>query len=296
MLPPFLKKNDKVAIVSPSGCIDSGSIDEAVKCLQTWDLQAIVGQYAKEKNGRFAGTVEQRTFDLQAALDDKEIKAIFCSRGGYGLIQIVDGLDFSYFELYPKWLIGFSDITVLHNVASAIDVASCHSSMAKLLAKYKEGNKELATLKELLFGELPQYTIENHPLNRQGRAKGLLTGGNLSVLYSLRGTHYEIDTYEKILFLEDIGEKPYHIDRMMHNLKIGGMLENLAGLIVGQFSDCEEDPLMGKSVYELIADAVSEYDYPVCFNFPAGHVEVNLPLVLGAEVKLQVNDKVQLNY
>jgi muramoyltetrapeptide carboxypeptidase len=296
MLPPFLKKNDKVAIVSPSGCIDPLYIDEAVSCLQSWDLQPIVGQYAKEKNGRFAGTTVQRTADLQAALDDKEIKAILCSRGGYGVIQIIDGLDFSYFELYPKWLIGFSDITALHNVATAIDVASCHSSMVKLLAKYKEENKELQLLKDLLFGELPQYVIDMHPLNRKGKAKGILAGGNLSVLYSLRGTHYEIDTYGKILFLEDIGEKPYHIDRMMHNLKIGGLLEHLAGLVVGQFSDYEEDPLMGKSVYELIADAVSEYDYPVCFDFPAGHVDVNSPLVLGAEVSFEVSEKVILKY
>lgn len=297
MIPPFLTPFDKIAIVSPSGAIDVKYIDGAVKCLAEWRLQPIVGEFARGQVGRFSGTEEQRISDLQAAIDDDDIKAIFCSRGGYGLIQIVDSLDFTAFEIHPKWLIGFSDITVLHNAISGVHVVSLHSPMAKHLTESPHSNSA-RLLHDVLFGQaLPNYTGSKQPLDRTGKVEGRLLGGNLSVLFSLRGTHFDLDTYDKILFIEDIAEKPYHIDRMMQNLKMGGVLENLKGLIVGQFTEYEEDPLMGKTVYEIIADAVSEYDYPVCFNYPAGHVENNIPLLLGANVKLSVaNDKVELVY
>ncbi len=298
MLPPFLRYNDKVAIVSPSGCIDSKFIDGAVARLKEWDLQPIVSEFACEQDGRFAGTVEQRIADLQAAIDNPEIKAILCSRGGYGLMQVIDQIDLTAFEVNPKWIIGFSDITVLHAATTAIDVASLHSIMAKHLTELPTDAEPVQLLHNTLYGgDLPQYTIPAHELNREGEVKSILVGGNLSVLFGLRGTHFDIDTYQKILFLEDVGEEPYKIDRMMQNLKISGVLENLAGLIVGQFTEYEEDPQMGKTVYEIIADAVSEYEYPVCFNFPAGHTERNLPLILGAEVMFSVDkNEVELKY
>lgn len=291
MVPPFLKHGDKVVIVSPSGNIDSKYIDGAVEVLTEWGLNPEVSEFARGQVGRFSGTVEERVADLQAAIDDEEVKAILCSRGGYGLVQIIDLLDFTTFEINPKWIIGFSDITVLHAVTSAIDVVSLHSIMAKHLTELPAESKPVQMLHDILFGKtLPDCSCEAHPLNRKGTSEGSVVGGNLSVLFGLRGTHFDLDCYQKILFLEDVGEKPYHIDRMMQNLKMGGVLENLKGLIVGQFTEYEEDPLMGKTVYEIIADAVSEYDFPVCFNFPAGHVEENIPLMLGAEITLQVKE------
>lgn len=298
MTPPFLRPADKVAIVSPSGNIDSKYIDGALKVLTSWGLRPEVGEFARGENGRYSGTVEERISDLQAAIDNDDIKAIFCARGGYGLIQIVDMLDLTAFEVHPKWIIGFSDITVLHSATSTVDVVSIHSIMCKHLTELAADSAPVSMLHDILMGKaLPDITIKAHPLNRIGKAEGVMVGGNLSVLYGLRGTHFDVDMYEKILVLEDVGEKPYHIDRMMQNLKIGGVLENLTGLIVGQFTEYEEDPLMGKTVYEIIADAVSEYEYPVCFNFPCGHVENNLPLLLGAEVRLNVGkEQVEMKY
>lgn len=296
MIPPFLKRQDKIAIVSPSGNIDGKYIDAVVQLLSDWDLQPVVSEFAREQVGRFSGTAEQRISDLQEAIDNREIKAILCSRGGYGLMQIVDFVDFTEFEINPKWIIGYSDVTVLHAVASNLDVVSLHSHMARQLTEQPTDSPILKNLQNILFGELPTYTIPSHPLNRNGKVKGQVIGGNLSILYALRGTHFDMDGYRKILLIEDIGEEPYHIDRMMHNLKMGGILENIEGLIVGQFTNYEEDPLMGKTVYELIADAVAEYDYPVCFNFPVGHVDNNVPLLIGAEAKFVVGDEVVLEY
>lgn len=296
MIPSTLKAGDKVAIISPAGNIEQKYIDGAVAVLQSWGLEPVVSQYACGEVGRYSGTAAQRAEDLQTAIDDKSIKAILCSRGGYGLIQIIDEIDFTEFEVHPKWLIGFSDVSILHAAASSIDVASIHSIMAKHLTELPADSEQVQSLKKILFGEMPNYTIPAHELNRKGKVHGQLVGGNLAVIFGLRGSHFDLDAYNQILFLEDVGEKPYQIDRMIQNLKISGTLENLSGLIVGQFSDYEEDPLMGKTVYELIAEAVADYDYPVCFNFPAGHVEYNLPLVLGTEVKLEVGDKVNIRY
>ncbi|MDR1678237.1 MAG: LD-carboxypeptidase [Prevotellaceae bacterium] len=298
MYPPFLKFADKVAIVSPSGTIDSKYIDGAVKRLTEWGLQPVVSKHARGSLGRYSGTPEQRAADLQEAIDDKEIKAIFCSRGGYGLVQIIDRIDFTAFELYPKWIVGFSDISVLHSVVNSFGIVSMHAGMARQLCEQPADSELNRLMHNALFGtELPNYSGNTHPLNRIGQVHSQVVGGNLSVLFSLRGTHFDLDCYQKILFIEDVGEKPYHIDRMMQNLKMGGVLENLSGLIVGQFSDYDEDPSMGRTVYELIADSVADYDYPVLFDFPAGHIERNLPLLTGAKIQLTVNSEgVSLKY
>jgi len=288
MTPPFLKLNDQIRIVSPSGSIEPKYIVGAKKTLASWGLNATEGRFARTKYGRFAGTEAQRIADLQEALDDSAVHAILCSRGGYGVAQIIDKLDFSAFVKSPKWLIGFSDITILHNAISNLGIASVHGIMAKHLTQFPPDSVHVKKCREILFGQMPTYTVPKHRLNRVGNAQGKLIGGNLSVIIGLRGSRFDLDYKNNILFIEDIGERPYHIDRMMQNLRLSGALAQLSGLVVGQFSDCEEDPLMKKSVARIIADAVNGYDYPVCFNFPAGHVDNNFPLVLGETVQFEV--------
>lgn len=290
MIPQFLQSYDQIRIVSPSGAIDPQFIDGAKRVLMSWDLQVTEGDFARNEYGRFGGTKEQRIADLQTALDDAEVKAILCSRGGYGVAQIIDKLDFAKFSTNPKWLIGFSDITILHNAISNLGVASIHGIMTKHLTELPAGCEQVRQLKNILFGQLPDYEIPTHELNRTGKAEGKLIGGNLSVLAGMIGTLFDLPYEGNILFLEDIAEKPYHIDRMMQQLRLSGALSRISGLIVGQFSDCDEDPLMKMSITEIIADAVKDYSYPVCFNFPAGHVDYNLPIVMGKIAKLEVND------
>ncbi len=297
MLPAFLKPKDQIRIISPSGAIDPQYIDGAKKTLTSWGLQASEGKFARSSYGRFAATPEQRIADLQQALDDTEVKAILCSRGGYGLAQIIDQLDFSTFEKNPKWLIGFSDITILHNAITNLGIASIHGPMAKPLTELATDAEQLLNLKSIIFGNLSQFTFAANPFNRLGTSIGKIIGGNLSVFMGMRGTGYDLDYANAILFIEDIGEDPYKIDRMIQNLRFGGVLSQLSGLVVGQFSDYTEDPLMMQTVHEIISKAVSDYNYPVCFNFPAGHVEYNLPLVLGTNVLLEVGqDQVRLKY
>ena len=288
MTPPFLLPNDQIRIVSPSGAIDPIYIDGAIKALTSWGLQVTEGEFARAEYGRFAGTTKQRIADLQAALDDTEVKAILCSRGGYGVAQIIDKLDFTKFIANPKWLIGFSDITILHNTISNLGIASIHGIMAKHLTELPATSELVQGLKDILFGTLPHYKIPAHKLNRIGNAQGKLIGGNLSVLAGMIGTPFDLPYDGNILFIEEIAEKPYHIDRMMQNLRLSGALAKISGLVVGQFSYCDEDPLMKMSIAEIIAEAVNKYHFPVCFNFPAGHVDYNLPLVLGEKVKLAI--------
>lgn len=297
MIPSSLQYSDQIRIVSPSGTIDPSYIDGAKKVLASWGLTVTEGEFARSEYGRFGGTKEQRIADLQAALDDPNVKAILCSRGGYGVAQIIDKLDFTTFTASPKWLIGFSDITILHNAITNLGIASIHGIMAKHLTELSPESEQVHYLKDILFGNYPPYSIPAHPQNRCGKATGRLIGGNLSVLMGLRGSQFDLPFKNNILFIEDISEKPYHIDRMMQNLRFSGALEQLSGLVVGQFSDCDEDPLMKQTITEIIYSAVAEYAFPVCFDFPAGHVDYNLPLVMGTEVSLNVNaDEVQLTF
>jgi muramoyltetrapeptide carboxypeptidase len=297
MTPPFLQLVDQIRIVSPSGAIDPSYIDGAKKVLASWGLNATEGDFARTEYGRFGGTKEQRIADLQAALDDTEVKAILCSRGGYGVAQIIDKLDFTKFSANPKWLIGFSDITILHNAISYVEVASIHGIMAKHLTELPANSEQVQLLKNILFGKLPHYQISAHEQNRTGKAEGKLIGGNLSVLVGMIGTTFDLHYEGNILFLEEIAEKPYHIDRMMQHLRLSGALSKISGLILGQFSDCDEDPLMKQSISEIIFENVKEYNYPVCFNFPAGHVDYNLPIVMGQEAEMEVSEeKVSIGY
>lgn len=291
MTPEFLQKGDRIHIVSPSGAIQSELIDGAKSTLEKLGFNVTIGKNAKNEFGRYGGTETERISDLQEALDNSNIKGILCSRGGYGVSQIIDKLDFSAFCSQPKWLLGFSDITVLHSAINNKEIASLHSIMAKHLTELSPASDQTSMLLDILSGNFPTYKINAEELNRNGKATGKIIGGNLSVMAGLRGTPFEPEYENNILFIEDIGEKPYHIDRMMQNLRLGGVLKKISGLIVGQFSDCDEDPLMGKTIQEIIASSVEDYNYPVCFNFPAGHVEYNLPLILGLNATLEVSSK-----
>lgn len=292
-----LQKGDTIAIVSPSGFILPEYIDGAVRVLNKCGFHVLVGKYAKNIHGRYAGDVQQRVEDFQWAINNPNIKAILCARGGYGAIQIIDKIDFSILKKHPKWLIGFSDITVFHSALSNLKIPSIHASMAKHLTEALPTDDTVVFLQHILEGKYPTYQTNIHPLNKLGKTTGTLVGGNLSVLYGLRGTPFDIKPKGKILFIEDLNEKPYHIDRMMNNLKIGGILKNISGLVVGQFSEIQEDESMLKSISEIISDAVQEYNYPVCFNFPSGHVSQNMPLIFGTKVDLNVsNQNVSLNF
>lgn len=288
-MPTPLQPTSLVRIVSPSGVIDVDYIDGAKKVLLSWGFRVDEGLYCRERYGRFAGTEAQRLTDLQQALDDPDTEAILCSRGGYGLAQIVDRLDFTAFCSHPKWLIGFSDITVLHNAITNLGFQSVHAIMAKHIAELPPDAAAVTKLKDLLFGNLPEYKIPSHVKNRTGSATGKLIGGNLSVIYGLRGTPFDLPYEGNILFLEDIAEKPYHIDRMMQNLRLGGVFQKISGLVLGQFSDCEEDLLMNKSIEEIILEALIDTDFPVIFNFPSGHIDDNRPLVMGCLTNIIVS-------
>lgn len=289
ILPKFLNKGDIVRLVSPAGVIDSILVDEAGSCLESWGLKVIYGAHTKSVFGRYSGTPDERLSDLQEALDDEKCCAIFCTRGGYGTIQILDKLDLTKFETNPKWVIGYSDITMIHSLLSKTGFASIHGGMARALSESLDQPSEpINLLKEMLFGKLPEYRIKSHKLNKHGKSSGQLWGGNLAILYSLRGTKFDYIPEGSILFIEDTGEKPYVIERMMYNLKLGGIFEKISGMIIGKFSDYEEDPLMKKTVYEIISDILSGYNIPLCFDFPVGHVDLNLPLIPGANVELDV--------
>lgn len=278
-----------IRIISPSGAIDPAFIDGAVARLRAWGYIMSVGAHAREKWGRFAGMDEERLSDLSEALQDPSVDMILCARGGYGLQRIIDRV-----PAITKPIIGFSDITALHQKAAIHDCPSLHGIMCKHIATLPEDSEPLIALRKALEREALTYHWNNHPLNRYGKAEGVLIGGNLSVLYGLQGTPYGLTSViskdqKPLLLIEDIAERHYHIDRMMRNLRMSGVLENINGLIVGQFSDCDEDPLMNQSVYETIKEVVADYNYPLIFNAPVGHVERNLPLWFNRHTTIDCN-------
>lgn len=305
IFPPYLQEGDRVIIVSPSSKIDKSFLKGAKKRLKSWGLEVVLAKHAGGAHGTYAGSIRQRLQDLQEALDDEKAKVIFCSRGGYGAVHLVEKLDFSKFREYPKWIIGFSDITALHNIVQQNGFASLHAPMARHLSVEPENDFCAQALKDILFGHLSAESAETvdaseeafsyicpaHKLNHRGKGRGILRGGNLSVFYGLRGTPYDIPAEGTVLFIEDVGERPHAVERMMYNLKLGGVLERLSGLIIGQFTEYVENRSLGKELYGALADLVKEYDYPVCFGFPVGHVTMNVPLINGAEVTLEAGRK-----
>ena len=294
--PKFLARGDKVVIVSPSGKINKEKIFFAKNIFEDWGLIVELGSFVSNEYFQFAGTDKQRLIDMQKALDSEEIKAIFCSRGGYGAVRIIDKLNFSQFLKNPKWLIGYSDITVLHNTLNNIEINSIHGMMPTNINTKTQNSASLQTLKNTLFGKQLKYLLKPNKLNKLGTAKAEIIGGNLTILYSLSATEYDIKTKHKILFIEDINEYLYNLDRIMNNFKLSGKLKKLSGLIVGGFTDMQDNNSpFGKSYQEIILDSVKEYDFPVCFDFPAGHISNNFPIILGAEIVMEVNaDRVKV--
>jgi len=288
---PLLKPNDKVAITAPAKRISRTEIDFAVQMLISWGLQVVVGETVDSEYFQFSAPKEKRLEEVQNLMDDPDIKAIFFARGGYGSIQIIDDLDFKFFKKNPKWLIGFSDITVFHSHVSKLGFQSLHATMP--LNFEKNSRESLETLKQTLFKGKMSYTLKTkHKLNRIGKGKGEVIGGNLSILYSLLGSKSFPDLKGKILFIEDLNEYYYHLDRMMYALKRAGKLKELKGLLVGQFSDMQEAALpFDKNTEEIIIDAVKDYNFPVYFNFPSGHVPDNRALLFGKEMKMEVSSK-----
>lgn len=292
--PKYLKSSDKIAIVAPAGKIDKAVVDFAKEKLESWGLQVALGKNVFNQHFQYAGTDKERLSDLQQALDDDSIKAILCARGGYGLIRILDQLDFTKFQTNPKWTIGFSDITILHSfIHSNFGIETVHASMAAGL----KDKTSAESLKNALFGEGLNYAWPTHPLSTKGHIKGNITGGNLAILCSLIGSDADVDITGKILFIEDIGEYLYRLDRMMWTFRRAGKLDQLAGLIVGDFNDMKDNASpFGKTAYEIIAEAVSDYNYPVSFGFPAGHQKENKALTLGRQVELLIDEKTTLNF
>ena len=276
-----------IRIISPSGAIDPSYIDGASARLRAWGFAVSEGKHVRSSWGRFAGTDEERLSDLIEALNDPTVDIILCSRGGYGLQRIIDRV-----PSITKPIIGFSDITELHQLSAISNQFSVHGIMCKHIATLPEDSEPIVSLRKLLAGEALEYRWAAHPLNNPGHACAPIVGGNLSVLYGLQATPWGLQQSAfriqfPILLIEDIGERHYHIDRMMRNLRMSGVLAHLSGLVVGQFSDCEDDPLMQQSVYETIKEVVADYDYPVLFNAPIGHVAHNLPLWLNRHATIQ---------
>lgn len=292
-IPEFLKPGDKIRIVSPAGKIKQEYVFPAVEWLTQQGFKVELGKHVFADHFQFAGTDKQRLDDLQTAFDDNETAAIICSRGGYGTVRIINQLQCENFQKYPKWLVGFSDITILHTCINNLGVATIHGVMPRhFLYENKTPTGNLESLMQLLKGEKVHYTLTTEKNNRTGNAVGELVGGNLSIISSLLGTKYEIDTYGKILFLEDVDEFLYHTDRIIYQLKLSGKLDNLAGLVIGDFTDMKDNESpFGKLVHEIISDAVEGFDYPVCFGFPAGHDKKNLALAFGRKWELDVSEQ-----
>lgn len=292
IIPPYLKAGDRIRIVSPSGKVREEKILPGIELLKQAGFELVLGDHTFHTYFQFAGTDDQRLHDLQEALDDPDCRAIICSRGGYGAVRIADRLDFSLFRKNPKWLVGFSDITVLHARLQKEGFCSIHGAMPGFYLQDGQPSESYTSLLRVLQGESFAIEVPPHKFNRNGRAVGELVGGNLSIIYSLMGTPDELETEGKILFIEDLSEYLYFLDRMMHSLKLAGKLKKLKGLVVGGFTEMKDnDSPFGQSASEIILEALKEYGYPVCFDFPAGHIDYNMPLVFGNEYSLDVSNQ-----
>jgi muramoyltetrapeptide carboxypeptidase len=286
--PPALIYGDKVGLVATARKISLEELEEGIQLLKSWGLVPVIGKTIGASDHQYAGDDAARARDFQEMLDNPEIKAIWCARGGYGSVRIIDQIDFYKFVKYPKWIVGYSDVTVFHSHIHKIGFKTIHGTMPVSVEDNTAFAK--ATLKQALFGEKPTITYEtSHTLNRVGTSKGQLVGGNLSMLYSMCGSSSALDTEGKVLFIEDLDEYLYHVDRMIMNLKRNKMLDHLAGLIVGGMTKMHDNRIpFGKTAQEIVIDAIGECEYPVAFDFPAGHVDDNRALIMGATVSVEV--------
>lgn len=290
--PPYLKPGDRVGLVSPARKISSSEVKAAVKVLQRWGLEPVFGRHIFSTHHQFAGTDQQRASDIQEFLDDINVKAILSTRGGYGSVRVIDKLDFTKFKIHPKWFIGYSDITVFHNhIHTHFQTETLHATMPINFPSDLSENDSLRSLKNALFGELEEYAFSSCKILRPGFTQAPIVGGNLSMLYSLIGSTSDIETKGKILFIEDLEEYLYHIDRMMMNLKRSGKIAGLKGLIVGGMSKMNDNTVpYGSTAEEIIWDTVKDFHFPVITNFPAGHQDENLALFLGREIQINAQD------
>ena len=292
--PPYLKAGDKVAIVAPSGILRerNGEIDQAIALLKSWGLNVVIGKHVYSQANHFAGTDDERCQDFQNALDDPTVNAIWCARGGYGTVRILDKLNFTKFKEQPKWIIGYSDITALHNQLHNEGFESIHAMMCVSLSEDGENGdlkETIATFKDAIFGKPLSYALEGSKYNRVGNAIAPLAGGNLTVLHTMLGSKTSIDTSGDILFIEEIGEYKYHIDRMLQSLKRAGYFDRCKGIIVGDMTKLRKNTTpWGTSIEQLILDALSEYNFPIAFNMHAGHEKDNRAMILGRTVELVV--------
>ncbi len=290
--PEHLKSGDTISILAPSGVLNNfdNKITKAINIFKSWGLNVVLGNHIYDKNGHFAGTDKNREKDFQKALDNKNIKAIWCARGGYGAVRIIDKLNFDNYLKNPKWIIGFSDITVIHNKLNFLNSESIHAMMITGFEDIGQNNDSLSKLKNVLFGDSLSYSIASNKNNKTGKSEGIIVGGNLTLIQSTIGSKTELKMKDKILFIEEIGEYAYHIDRMLYSLKRAGYFENCKGLIVGQISDVKKNTTdFGRSINELILDVLDEYNFPILFDFPAGHEKTNFPIILGRKVILDVS-------
>lgn len=287
IIPPKLKKGDTIGIVSTARKISLAELKPAINIIESWGLQIKLGANLFEEENQFAGNILQRTSDLQSMIDDESIKAVLCARGGYGTVQIIDQIDFSKLIKNPKWIIGYSDVTVLHSHLNNLGVATMHATMPiNFLTNTKQA---LESMKHTLFANTSILEYDTHPFNKLGIAEGEIVGGNVSILYSLLGSNSDINTDGKILFIEDLDEYLYHIDRMMMNLKRNGKFEKLRAMIVGGMNHMNDNDIrFGKSAEQIILEHTKEYNFPICFGFPAGHLDDNRAILLGTKSKVEI--------
>jgi muramoyltetrapeptide carboxypeptidase len=292
--PAYLKVGDTLAIVAPAGILkNQQAIEEAVKLVEAWGLHVVLGKHLFGNNFHFSGTENERIEDFQTALDAKNIKAIWCARGGYGTVRIIDDLDFTEFKKKPKWIIGYSDITVLHSHIHNLGYETLHAMMpVNMNIDKKKRAKTVKTFKKALFGKSLSYKIKTSAYNKFGVASGQLVGGNLSILQSLLGSVSSINTNGKILFFEDVGEYLYHIDRMVYALKRSDYFKNCNGIIIGEMTNIKKNSKpFGQTVEEIVLEATKVYNFPILFGFPAGHDATNKALILGRKIELNVHKK-----
>jgi muramoyltetrapeptide carboxypeptidase len=285
--PPNLQKGDTIAILATARKNVDNNLKPAIDLLHSWGLEVVIGSTIGLDNNQLAGTDEQRAADFQQQLDNPNIKAIWCVKGGYGTVRIIDLLDFTKFKQHPKWIVGFSDITVLHNHLNTMGFKTIHGVMPITVPRATK--EAVETLHHSLFGTKLEYEITTAPMNKIGKASGELVGGNLSILYSLLGSPSAIDCSDKILFIEDLDEYLYHIDRMMMNLKRNGCLESIKGIVVGSMTKMKDNDIpWGKNAVQIIEDITKNYNIPIIYNFPAGHIQDNRALILGSTVSIEV--------
>jgi muramoyltetrapeptide carboxypeptidase len=288
--PPYLKSGDKIAIVAPARFITKKELKPAIELFSDWGYKVVEVDGLYEMYHQFAGTDRERAGSMQQALDDESIRAVFFARGGYGCLRTLMHLNWDGFMRAPKWLIGYSDITVFHSyVNQVLGVETIHGPMPIKFSKTPDNI--LSRLHDALQGQSLVYRFKAHPFNKKGTAKGILIGGNLSILYSLRGTEADIKTDNTILFIEDLDEYLYHIDRMMMNFRYGNVLQNLKAVVVGGMEDMHDNQVpFGSNAEEIIASSLQDLNYPVIFGFNAGHIEQNNPIYLGREITIDAGD------